>query len=127
MARLPRAMGSPIIPRRCWSTGAASCARSGPARQTPRLCTRGLRGRWRRTAMEADNTMTSQAKPRLIMLLGGARSGKSAYGETLAKQLAGEAPALYIATATTSDDEMRQRIARHQASRPPHWITVEEP
>ena len=71
--------------------------------------------------------MTSQAKPRLIMLLGGARSGKSAYGETLAKQLAGEAPALYIATATTSDDEMRQRIARHQASRPPHWITVEEP
>lgn len=77
--------------------------------------------------MEADNTMTSQAKPRLIMLLGGARSGKSAYGETLAKQLAGEAPVLYIATASASDDEMRQRIARHQANRPPHWLTVEEP
>ncbi|HEX5158724.1 MAG TPA: bifunctional adenosylcobinamide kinase/adenosylcobinamide-phosphate guanylyltransferase [Ktedonobacterales bacterium] len=71
--------------------------------------------------------MTSQAKPRLIMLLGGARSGKSAYGETLAKQLAGEAPVLYIATASASDDEMRQRIARHQANRPPHWLTVEEP
>lgn len=71
-------------------------------------------------------SQASQAKPRLIMLLGGARSGKSAYGEMLAKQLAGEAPVLYIATATASDDEMRQRIARHQASRPPHWLTVEE-
>lgn len=71
--------------------------------------------------------MTSQAKPRLILLLGGARSGKSAYGEVLAKQLAGEAPVLYIATATASDDEMRERIARHRESRPPHWLTVEEP
>jgi adenosylcobinamide kinase/adenosylcobinamide-phosphate guanylyltransferase len=77
--------------------------------------------------MEADDAMTSPASPRLILLLGGARSGKSAYGETLATQLAGEAPVLYIATASASDDEMRQRIARHQASRPPHWLTVEEP
>jgi adenosylcobinamide kinase/adenosylcobinamide-phosphate guanylyltransferase len=71
--------------------------------------------------------MASQAKPQLIVVLGGARSGKSAYGESLAKRLAGEAPVLYIATATASDDEMRERIARHQASRPPHWLTVEEP
>ena len=71
--------------------------------------------------------MTPPATPRLILLLGGARSGKSAYGETLATQLAGEAPVLYIATATADDDEMRQRIARHQESRPPHWVTVEEP
>ncbi|HEY7339387.1 MAG TPA: bifunctional adenosylcobinamide kinase/adenosylcobinamide-phosphate guanylyltransferase [Ktedonobacterales bacterium] len=71
--------------------------------------------------------MTSRATPRLILLLGGARSGKSAYGEALAAQLAGEAPVLYIATATASDDEMRQRIARHQTSRPAHWLTVEEP
>src|SRR5690349_7296933 len=71
--------------------------------------------------------MTSHVTPRLILLLGGARSGKSAYGEALATQLAGDAPVLYIATATASDDEMRQRIARHQASRPPHWLTVEEP
>src|SRR5262245_46910205 len=77
--------------------------------------------------MEANDIMTSQVKPRLILLLGGARSGKSAYGETLAKQLAGEAPVLYIATATASDDEMRERIARHQANRPPRWLTVEEP
>ncbi len=65
--------------------------------------------------------------PRMILVLGGARSGKSAYGETLAAQLAGDAPVLYVATATASDDEMRQRIAHHQASRPPHWLTVEEP
>jgi adenosylcobinamide kinase/adenosylcobinamide-phosphate guanylyltransferase len=77
--------------------------------------------------MKADDNMISPAKPRLILVLGGARSGKSAYGETLATQLAGEEPVLYIATATDSDDEMRQRIARHQASRPPHWLTVEEP
>jgi adenosylcobinamide kinase/adenosylcobinamide-phosphate guanylyltransferase len=63
----------------------------------------------------------------MLLLLGGARSGKSAYGETLAAQLAGDAPVLYIATATASDDEMRQRIARHRANRPPHWLTVEEP
>lgn len=71
--------------------------------------------------------MAPQTTSRLILLLGGARSGKSAYGETLAAHLAGEAPVLYIATATASDDEMLQRIARHQASRPAHWLTVEEP
>ncbi len=71
--------------------------------------------------------MAAETHPRLILLLGGARSGKSAYGEALAAQLAGEAPVLYIATATPSDDEMRERIARHQASRPPHWLTTEEP
>ncbi len=55
--------------------------------------------------------MALETNPRLILLLGGARSGKSAYGEALAAQLAGEAPVLYIATATPSDDEMRERIA----------------
>ena len=71
--------------------------------------------------------MAPQAKPRFILLLGGARSGKSAYGETLAAQLAGEAPVLYIATATASDDEMRSASRAIGASRPPHWVTVEEP
>ena len=71
--------------------------------------------------------MANDPDPRLILLLGGARSGKSAYGETLATQLAADAPVTYVATATASDDEMRARIARHRASRPAHWLTIEEP
>jgi adenosylcobinamide kinase / adenosylcobinamide-phosphate guanylyltransferase len=71
--------------------------------------------------------MVPGTSARLILLLGGARSGKSVYGEALAEQLAGGAPVLYIATATPDDDEMRERIARHRASRPPHWQTAEEP
>jgi adenosylcobinamide kinase/adenosylcobinamide-phosphate guanylyltransferase len=76
--------------------------------------------------MGAEMSETATAA-QLILLLGGARSGKSAYGEALAARLAGEAPVAYIATATASDDEMRERIARHQASRPSHWLTIEEP
>jgi len=63
--------------------------------------------------------------PRLILILGGARSGKSAFAEQLAAS-SGQSIA-FIATATAGDDEMRARIARHRASRPAHWHTVEEP
>jgi len=63
--------------------------------------------------------------PRLILILGGARSGKSAFAERLAAR-SGRTVA-YIATATDSDDEMRERIARHRASRPQQWHTIEEP
>ena len=63
--------------------------------------------------------------PRLILILGGARSGKSAIAERLAAS-SGRAVA-FIATATASDDEMRARIARHRASRPGNWHTLEEP
>jgi len=65
------------------------------------------------------------AAPRLILILGGARSGKSAFAEQLAAS-SGQSVA-FIATATAGDDEMRARIARHRASRPAHWHTVEEP
>jgi len=65
------------------------------------------------------------AAPRLILILGGARSGKSAFAEQLAAS-SGQSIA-FIATATAGDDEMRARIARHRASRPAHWHTVEEP
>jgi adenosylcobinamide kinase/adenosylcobinamide-phosphate guanylyltransferase len=64
---------------------------------------------------------------RLILVLGGARSGKSAYAEALARRIARDRPVLFIATATPGDEEMRERIARHRAVRPVHWVTVEAP
>ena len=60
----------------------------------------------------------------LTFIIGGARSGKS----TLAEQLAARGErVLYVATAEGRDEEMRRRIAAHQAARPEHWDTLEEP
>lgn len=59
----------------------------------------------------------------MTLILGGARSGKSSYAESIARQTG--RPALYIATATAFDDEMRQRIANHRAARPANWQTLE--
>lgn len=59
------------------------------------------------------------------LVLGGARSGKSAYAESLAA--AGVKPVIYIATASAGDVEMRARIDHHRQRRPAHWRTVEEP
>lgn len=61
----------------------------------------------------------------LELVLGGARSGKSAYAEQKASQ--SQQKIIYVATATALDDEMQQRIARHQSDRPSHWQTIEEP
>jgi adenosylcobinamide kinase / adenosylcobinamide-phosphate guanylyltransferase len=63
--------------------------------------------------------------PRLILILGGARSGKSVFAERLA--VSSGRTVAFIATATAGDDEMRARIARHRASRPREWHTIEEP
>jgi adenosylcobinamide kinase/adenosylcobinamide-phosphate guanylyltransferase len=63
--------------------------------------------------------------PQLILILGGARSGKSTFAERLALH-SGRSVA-FIATATDSDDEMRERIQRHRACRPASWSTIEEP
>ncbi|MDZ4098138.1 MAG: bifunctional adenosylcobinamide kinase/adenosylcobinamide-phosphate guanylyltransferase [Methylophilaceae bacterium] len=59
------------------------------------------------------------------LILGGARSGKSAYAEQLAQD-SGHA-VTYIATAQVYDDEFKQRIAHHQSRRPQHWALIEEP
>ncbi len=63
--------------------------------------------------------------PRLILILGGARSGKSTFADRLAAS--SRRSVAFIATATACDDEMRERIARHRASRPQGWPTLEEP
>ena len=61
----------------------------------------------------------------LTLILGGARSGKSRYAQALVS----DAPRVtYIATASAGDDpEMKRRIARHRAERPPHFRTIEAP
>ncbi len=59
------------------------------------------------------------------LILGGMRSGKSRLAEQHAQQSGLQVT--HIATATAQDDEMRARIAHHQASRPDHWHLVEEP
>ena len=64
---------------------------------------------------------------RLVLVTGGARSGKSRFAEARVAELAPQGPWLYVATAEARDDEMRERIARHQARRGDRWSTVEEP
>lgn len=63
--------------------------------------------------------------PRLTLILGGARSGKSRHAETLVMRLA--PPRVYIATAEPLDDEMRARIAEHRTRRGQDWETLEAP
>ena len=58
-------------------------------------------------------------------MLGGIRSGKSAFAEELAGR-SGE-PVLYVATGKALDEEMADRIRKHRQRRPTHWHTLEEP
>lgn len=60
----------------------------------------------------------------LVLITGGARSGKSAFAEQLAMQ--GQR-VLFVATAEALDEDMTQRIAAHRANRPTDWDTLEEP
>jgi adenosylcobinamide kinase/adenosylcobinamide-phosphate guanylyltransferase len=66
----------------------------------------------------------SPAPLRSLLVLGGARSGKSHYAQQLA-EASGKAPVL-IATGWVGDAEMAARIAKHKADRGAHWSVVEE-
>jgi adenosyl cobinamide kinase/adenosyl cobinamide phosphate guanylyltransferase len=61
----------------------------------------------------------------LTLVLGGARSGKSALAVKLASEW--EGPVTFIATGEAGDDEMAERIRRHREDRPTDWTTLEEP
>ena len=60
-----------------------------------------------------------------VLILGGARSGKSALADRMGR--AAEMPVTFIATAAAGDAEMVFRIERHRASRPSDWMTLEAP
>ncbi len=79
----------------------------------------------RENAVSSSDENRVWSAPQLILILGGARSGKSTFAEQLAKR--SERSVAFIATATISDDDMRSRIERHQAARPANWHTLEEP
>ena len=63
-------------------------------------------------------------KKKLILILGGARSGKSTLAERMARR---GRRVLFVATAEARDQDMKSRIAAHRERRPPSWDTLEEP
>jgi adenosylcobinamide kinase/adenosylcobinamide-phosphate guanylyltransferase len=75
----------------------------------------------------AENSVTISRMPTLTLVTGGSRSGKSTRAIALATADPTATRRYFIATAEALDDEMRARIAHHQATRPAEFITIEEP
>jgi len=71
-----------------------------------------------------SKTLTPGKSQGLTLILGGARSGKSAYAQKLARERGGER-VLFVATAQPLDDEMKTRIEAHRRERPTAWRTLE--
>jgi len=74
-------------------------------------------------------SQTLDTRSQLILLLGGARAGKSAHALRLApvRQRSSGAKVCFIATAQPLDEDMTARITRHREQRPSDWQTIEEP
>ena len=69
-------------------------------------------------------TSLKKMMKKIMLILGGSRSGKSTYALSLAKKYKKVA---FIATCQGLDKEMRERIKLHKEGRPKHWTTFEEP
>lgn len=72
----------------------------------------------------ANPKYTDRFMKQIILITGGARSGKSSYAERLALSLSPNP--VYLATSRIWDEEFRQRVLRHQANRGPEWTNIEE-
>ena len=70
------------------------------------------------------HSLIGQPLPPVTLVLGGQRSGKSAFSENL---IEAHGPGIYLATAEVGDGEMDARIRRHRERRGGSWTTVEEP
>ncbi|MDY7038624.1 MAG: bifunctional adenosylcobinamide kinase/adenosylcobinamide-phosphate guanylyltransferase [Thermodesulfobacteriota bacterium] len=67
----------------------------------------------------------SEFKKGCMLVIGGAKSGKSSFALDVCNAMDGDR--IFLATAQPLDDEMKERIIRHQAERDRAWLTVEEP
>lgn len=77
------------------------------------------------TSVKQKEPILASTLPSTSLILGGARSGKSAYAESLAKESGLDVT--YIATAHALDKETKHRIEKHKIDRPKLWNTIEEP
>jgi len=62
----------------------------------------------------------------ITFVIGGCRSGKSRHALQIAEEMPGDRK-IFVATCVPQDDEMAQRIAKHQKERSQNWATIEEP
>jgi adenosylcobinamide kinase/adenosylcobinamide-phosphate guanylyltransferase len=70
--------------------------------------------------------MGNETLKEIVLVIGGCRSGKSAYALQTAEKITGDRR-IFIATCMPQDDEMAQRVAKHQKERSKNWLTVEAP